>query len=600
MKVTVYNDVMKTLLVALNASYSHTCLAVRSIASYCKNESVSIAEFTINQPAGEILRGIVQKKPDVVMFSTYIWNAEFTSKIIPDVKKLLPKCILGAGGPEFCYAVEKYFNLLPELDFIVNGEGEETVAELLDALKDNEDARNSAGMHEVFKKVKGIFYRECGITVFSGERELICDLSKLQFAYPQLLSKNLTDEQLNHKIYYYESSRGCPYSCSYCLSSVDKRVRFMPLERVFSDLQIFLDAGVGLVKFVDRTYNLNPERYIAIWKYIVEHHNKKTMFHFEIEAEYLSEEALEFLQNVPSGVMQFEMGVQSANKKTLECVNRSPNVEKLAQNIKRIPRTIHQHLDLIAGLPYENLESFGKSFDFVMSLEPDALQLGFLKVLHGTQMEKYAIENGWKWSKNPVYETFSTPYMSYDDMLFLKDIEVAVDAFWNSGVFSHTMKFIGRTFGFWKFFCKIVEFGRQKETFSVARRETYWFELLFEFGALRGELPLEGVAEKTAAERGLCSEGNAFPTQISDFELVLRNLIKYDFVLRGKQGNWPVWYEHKYNKERHRELLEMNGGVKNARLDFAHSEYELFECNVDSDFPEKNIVKYEKLVKYSR
>ena len=188
----------------------------------------------------------------------------------------------------------------------------------------------------------------------------------------------------------------------------------MPLERVYKDLQIFLDANVPLVKFVDRTYNLNPERYISIWQYILEHHNKKTMFHFEIEAEYLSNEALEFLQQVPAGVMQFEIGVQSANKKTLQAINRSDNIEKLAENIKQIPRTIHQHLDLIAGLPFENLESFGKSFDFVMALKPDALQLGFLKVLSGTQMEKYAKENGWKWMKNPVYETFSTPYMPYE------------------------------------------------------------------------------------------------------------------------------------------------------------------------------------------
>lgn len=342
----------------------------------------------------------------------------------------------------------------------------------------------------------------------------------------------------------------------------------MPLERVYKDLQIFLDAQVPLVKFVDRTYNLQQERYIAIWEYILEHHNGKTMFHFEIEAEYLSEQALDFLQKVPAGVMQFEIGVQSANRETLRAVNRSDNIEKLAANIRRIPRTIHQHLDLIAGLPFEDLESFGRSFDFVMALAPDALQLGFLKVLHGTPMEKYAAANNWKWMQTPAYETFSTPYMSYDDMLFLKDVEVLVDAYWNSGVFANTMKYIGRTVGFWKFFCSMTEFCRASGAFEQPRRESYWFEILAKYSANHTSY------------------------------IVHHTLLKYDFILRGKQGNFPEWYVRNYNKDRHWELLEQSGGVKNPRLDFAHSEYEVFDFDVDAEEPEKCPGQFEKLLKY--
>ena len=578
---------MKILFVGVNASYSHTCLAVRAICEFVKCQLhadmfLETVEFTINQPVGEILRGIYERQPDMVLFSTYIWNAEITVKIIPDIKKLLPAVMIGAGGPEFGFAAELYLKKLPELDFVIKGEGEQTTLEIVEG-KD-------------FNSIKGLYFRGSGDTdesvIFTGERELICDLSELPFPYPELqeLPTDSGTSSINkNKIYYYESSRGCPYSCAYCMSSLDKRVRFKPLEQVFAELQIFLDRDIPLVKFVDRTYNLQPERYIAIWRYILQHHNGVTMFHFEIEAEFLTDEALDFLQSVPAGVMQFEIGVQSANKKSLDAVNRSTNIEKLAANIRRIPRTIHQHLDLIPGLPYENLESFGKSFYFVMSLTPDAIQLGFLKVLHGTQMESYAQENGWQWMENPVYETFSTPYLPYKDVLFLKDLEVLSDAFWNSGLFFHTMRYIGRRKGFWKFFKIMTELGQKKGVFDAARRETFWFEWL------SGEIEL------------LCN---------GDSPIVFYDLLRYDFLLRGKQGNWPSWYKHNYNKERHRKLLEDSGSLKNPRLDFGHSEYEVFSCDVDSLEPEKTIAtktnydsdndsasesftkKYEKLIRY--
>lgn len=576
---------MKVLLVAVNASYMHTNLAVRALKSYadeyfkrtnkngCQSDSklmspqVSFVEYTINQPVGEVLRGIGFTNADLILFSTYIWNAEYVTKIIPDIKKILPDCKIGAGGPEYGYSPEKYFNMLPALDFIMFGEGEATFVELLEGKQ--------------FSDIKGIYYRtvenqhfalEVGKAPFSGVRPLITNLDELPFAYPEIPEGNFDPD---HKIYYYESSRGCPFSCSYCLSSVDKSVRFKSLEKVYEELQIFLDANVALVKFVDRTYNLKPQRYIKIWEYILAHHNGKTMFHFEIEAEQLSEDALEFLQKVPEGVMQFEMGVQSANKKTLEAVNRSPNVEKLAANISRIPRTIHQHLDLIAGLPYENLKSFGESYDFVMNLRPDALQLGFLKVLSGTIMEDYAVKNGWKWMENPVYETFSTPYLSFEEIAYLKDIEVATDAFWNKGTFAKTCEYFFRFASPWKLISALTDFGRSRGAFLQARKESYWFELFYNF----------------------CDSDNINQFFSINVQLV-KDLLRYDFVRSGKKGNYPAWYKHQYDKDKHRAMLEAKGLLQNSRIAFSTSEYEVFSFDVTSGKPEEHEGEFELLLEY--
>lgn len=575
---------MKILLVALNASYMHTNIAIRSLTYYgrsfieqnnIQNVQINFCEFTINQPCAEILRGLAESEADVVLFSTYIWNTLILQQIIPDVKKVLPDSLVGAGGPEFGYGAKKYLTQLPTLDFIIHGEGEETFTELINFFTMNQGDRpltNSPDFaSKAWQSIKGLYLRQEDKIVYTGDRPLLQTLDSLPFNYPELLTNSFEPD---NKIYYYESSRGCPYSCSYCLSSVDKRVRFKSLEQTCKELQIFLDANVKLVKFVDRTYNLKPERYIKIWEYILSHHNNKTMFHFEIEAEYLTKEALDFLQKVPEGVMQFEMGVQTANKQTLESVNRSPNTEILAQNIRQIPRTIHQHLDLIAGLPYEDLESFGKSYDFVMSLKPDALQLGFLKVLPGTQMEEFAATNGWKWQESAVYETFSTPYMPYKDINFLKDIEHLTDAYWNKGSFSYTMNYVFRKVSPWAFLSKLAEYGRQNNTFDQARRETYWFELLFTF--------FESACKTwTDLDYNLCID-----------------LLRYDFVRSGKKGNFPTWYKHRYQKEKHQSALEKEGLLHNCRVAFSYTEYEEFDYDVRSDFPENYKTHTEILIKY--
>ena len=683
---------MKVLLVSVNASYMHTNLAIRDLKNYAEKyfcakvrasgaetpesagrnagavgqsavsltgekssarPEIAIAEYTINQPIGEVLRGIAFTNADLVLFSTYIWNAEYVCKLMPEIKKVLPDCILGAGGPEFGYGAKKYLSAIADLDFIIFGEGELTFTELVE--KSGGDAQS---LPAKLKDIKGIFCRAQGNTahtgeckpaqtdtdktahsdagkvadddahtgeckpaqadigttgtprirdestdiLFTGNRALLENLDDIPFPYPEILAGTADPD---HKIYYYESSRGCPFGCSYCLSSVDKRVRFKSLERTCSELQIFLDNNIKLVKFVDRTYNLDENRYIGIWDYIAKHHNGKTMFHFEIEAEYLSEKALAFLQNIPEGVMQFEMGVQSANKKTLDAINRSTNVEELAEKIKRIPRTIHQHLDLIAGLPYEDLESFGHSYDFVMALRPDALQLGFLKVLNGTEMEKYAKDNGWKWMESPAYETFSTPYMTFSDIAFLKDIEVVTDAYWNKGSFARTMKYVFRVTSPWAFFCALVEYGRSVNAFSQARKEAYWFELINDFvGGVREQRHSTLFAARDCSKNGTDAPlgtnhlaGSAAALGKLDTNLIY-DLLRYDFVRAGKKGNFPTWYKHNYNKDKHRKLLEENGLLENTRIGFAITEYEEFDFNVLSASPEKEKKHTEVLVRY--
>lgn len=572
---------MNVFLVGINASYMHTCAAVRSICGFVKkyadaqNDDIRIdfAEYTVNQPVQEILRGIHDSNADVILISAYIWNIEIVEKILPDIKKILPGCIVGAGGPEVGYAPDVYLKKNGALDFIVSGEGEVTVFELLKAM-----CKNTAGNFFTEKNcfVPGIYYfsNRTEKIVFTGLRNAIDDLSVLPFLYPELLSG---DFDTDNKIYYFESSRGCPYRCSYCLSSVEQNVRFKSLEQTFSELQIFLDANVRLVKFVDRTFNLNPGRYIQIWNYILLHHNGKTVFHFEIEAEHLSEEALSFLQTVPAGVMQFEIGIQSANRSSLKAVNRSDNIARLQENIRRLPKTIHRHLDLIAGLPYEDMESFGNSFDFAMDLKPDALQLGFLKILHGTDMEKYAAANGWKWQEHAVYETLSTPYMTFDGFQFLKDIEKLTDAFWNKKSFSFSMNYIFRKIRPWIFFSRLCCFARKKDVFAVSHRELFWFELLSDFFD-----SADGCG------------GMPFDKQVA------RELLRFDFVRLAKRSSFPSWYVHRYDKNKHRALLEQKGLLHSTRLAFAMTEFETFDYDVKSDVPEKNPGTFEMLIEYTR
>ena len=421
---------MKILLIAMNAKYIHSSLALRSIQRYCAayEPHITKLELTINHYENEILRSIYDEKPDVMAFSCYIWNMEMIEKLIPTLSKILPNCKIVLGGPEVSYNSEELFIKHPAIDMVIEGEGEETWYELMNHYIDGSKA---------LSEIKGIVYQDHqGIIRRNPSREPM-DLNKIPFVYDDVA-------QLDHKIIYYEATRGCPFSCQYCLSSTDKGVRFLDLKRVFSDLQFFIDHKVKQVKFVDRTFNCNPKYAMAIWDYLKKNDNGVTNFHFEIAADLLSEEILGFLKDTRPTLFQFEIGVQSTNEEVLTIIQRKMVFEEVGRIVQKIKsyQNIHQHLDLIAGLPNEDMASFKKSFNDVMALRPEQLQLGFLKVLKGSGMHRDAQKYGLVYKDIAPYEILYTSHLSYDDLLRLQAIEEMVERYYNSGRFVYSLEYL--------------------------------------------------------------------------------------------------------------------------------------------------------------
>ena len=421
---------MKTVLVAINAKYIHSNLAVYSLRSYARTFGYEpeLLEFTINQQKDQILKGIYEAKPDLLCFSCYIWNLSYAEEIIEDIKKILPKVTIWAGGPEVSYDAPKFLKRHPEVDGIMCAEGEKTLTELISYYEIGKSQGKS------LDGINGIVYQE-NKTIHQTPLRDIMNMDDLVFPYEDL-------KDFEHKIIYYESSRGCPFSCSYCLSSVDKRLRFRDIELVKKELQFFLDHKVPQVKFVDRTFNCKHDHSIAIWKYIMEHDNGITNFHFEIAADILNEEELKLLEQMRPGLVQLEIGVQSTNPKTIKEIHRVMDFEKVSKIVRRIQDkgNVHEHLDLIAGLPYEDVESFAHSFDDVYALKPEQLQLGFLKVLKGSFMQEHQEEYGIVHKAHPPYEVLYTKWISYEDVLRLKGIEEMVEVYYNSRQFTNTME----------------------------------------------------------------------------------------------------------------------------------------------------------------
>ena len=565
---------MSVLLVALNSKFSHTNLAVRSIANYVDNNLnsqnraniISFDEWTIQEPILDVLRGISAYNPQVVIFSVYIWNCTQCYAIAKELKKILPNILIGAGGPEVSFKTKDFFKENPFFDFLVKGEGEKITLELCKILYEKDDITLG------FENLKFFVKNTPLIDLQTFNLDLIEDLSVLPFPYPEFMRENQGKNPLGpeahavNRILYYESSRGCPFSCSYCLSSIDKTVRFMPLKRVFEDLQIFLDANVKLVKFVDRTFNLNENRYIKIWEYIKNHYNGITRFHFEIAAECLSEVALDFIKDMPENSIQFEIGVQSINPKTLEEVGRKANLENLSRIIKKIPNFIHVHLDLIAGLPYESLKEFKKSFDYTFKLKPNMLQLGFLKVLEGTKMENFAKNHDFKFLSLPPYEVLETPHISWSELVFLKDIENLNDAYWNSGNFSNTFNYLLslEDFSPFDFYAFLIDFSAHSKDFTTAltqpHKTDFWFTMIFALFDDKAFLQQNHFFAKIDAN-------------------LLHNLIKFDYISMGKTSVFPSWYKHIYSKDAHHEALLQYGDMHSTRLAYANSNYEEFQYN---------------------
>ena len=417
---------MQVLLTAINSKYIHTGLGLRYVGEYAKQKGhqVQLLEETINSNILDVLEKIMAARAEVYGFSVHIWNKPFVMRLIAMLHKLRPKAIIVVGGPEVAFDAERIFAEQPAIDYIVQGEGEICFSELLYSLENHEPIPAH------------IAYKVGDEVRLNGGTTVIEDLSILPFPYPDL-------EQVlaEHKIVYYEATRGCPFRCAYCLSGISHNVRKRPLDMVLADLDRFIAAGAPLVKFVDRTYNLDEQYFLPMMQHLAAAKTDAT-FHFEIKADMLSERVLDFLEAVPKGRFQFEIGIQSTHKPTLAAINRRDNWGKLADNVRRLlaMNNMHIHVDLIAGLPYEDLSTFGKSFDDVYGLHAHMLQLGFLKVLPGTQMQKEAQEHELLYMDEPPYEILATKYVPYEDMQFLKRVENILDQTGNAGVFGYTLE----------------------------------------------------------------------------------------------------------------------------------------------------------------
>ena len=526
---------MKILLAACNAKYIHSNLAVYDLKAYSSDydEHVILREYTINQPKDEILKDIYSSGADVVCFSCYIWNISFVRELIRDLVKILPKTAFWAGGPEVSYDAEKFLTEMPEMTGVMVGEGEKTFHDLLEFYIDGKDS---------LEEISGIAYRTGDKIIHNGWRELM-DLSAIPFVYEHL-------EKFENRIIYYESSRGCPFSCSYCLSSIDKKLRFRDLELVKKELQFFLDHRVPQVKFVDRTFNCKHEHAMTIWKYILEHDNGVTNFHFEISADLLREEEMELMSQMRPGLIQLEIGVQSTNPETIRAIHRHMDLKKLEHCVNRVHsfRNIHQHLDLIAGLPYEDYDIFHKSFNDVYQMKPDQLQLGFLKVLKGSLMQKEAEGYGIVYKEKEPYEVLSTNWLTYGEVLKLKMVESMVEVYYNSGQFWHTLEYlVPLEKDAFTFYEKLGSFYEKKGYSEISHSRMRRYEILLEYLQEETDVPTEVAAQKML------------------YDLYLREKLKKRpvFASDQKQYETAVWNYRKNNqvsKTAHIEVFE-NGTV---------------------------------------
>lgn len=461
---------MKILLAAVNAKYIHSNLAVYSLRAYASkySENIEIAEFTINQTIDEILADIYRKHPDVLCLSCYLWNISCIEQLITEIKKIMPGIKIWLGGPEVSYDPNHMLGEFPQITGIMRGEGEATFLELMEYYHSDRKDMDS---------IRGITYRKKDGSVQHNPDRPVIDLSSVPFVYAHI-------ENFKNRIIYYESSRGCPFSCSYCLSSVDKCLRFRNLELVKQELQFFISHNVPQVKFVDRTFNCRHDHAMEIWTYIRDHDNGTINFHFEAAADLLREDEIALIRTMRPGLIQLEIGVQSANPQTIKAIRRTMDLQKVNSVTAKIREAgnVHQHLDLIAGLPYEDYESFGKSFDRVYRMKPEQLQLGFLKVLKGSRMYEQSEEFGILYQSRPPYEVLRTRWLTYDDVIRLKQIEEMVEVYYNSGQFLHTMTRLEREFaGPFAMYEQLAAYYDRNGLFRVSHSRIARYELLSRF-----------------------------------------------------------------------------------------------------------------------
>ena len=525
----------KIVLTAINSQYVHLNVAVRYLKKYVEKNSdikLDIYETNINNQLMNIIKDLFEKQPDMIIFSTYIWNKEYVFSITKELKKILPDVKIVLGGPEVSYEWDKIMAENQEIDYIFTGEGEKVLLNFF--TKD-------------ISEVKGVVYREGERLKYNGIEPLIENLDIIPFPYD--------DDELQDrtKIFYYESSRGCPFNCSYCMSSIDKSVRYYSIDRTKEDLKRFIDSPIKLLKFVDRTFNLSKEKYMAIWRFLLENYREGITFHFEINANIFDDETLDFLETVPKGYFQFEIGVQTIDAQAMKSIGRINKLEKLEHNIRRISRNIHLHLDLIAGLPYETYDKFRESFDYVHRLKPEMIQLGFLKLLKGTKMYDEREKYGYKYFSKPPYEVFSNEFISFAEMVKLKNLEKVLDFYYNSEKFPESVQWIIENHyeSAFSFYEDVAEYFDKRGYLKVSHKESTLFTLLYEFYLDKG---------------------------LKDREIFVEYL-KYDYLMLGKTGFYPEWFKSEKDGELYDELIRERN-YKSIREGHKNSELERFSYNI--------------------
>lgn len=525
----------KIVLTAINSQYVHLNVAVRYLKKYVEKNSdikLDIYETNINNQLMNIIKDLFEKQPDMIIFSTYIWNKEYVFSITKELKKILPDVKIALGGPEVSYEWDKIMAENQEIDYIFTGEGEKVLLNFF--TKD-------------ISEVKGVVYREGDNLKYNGIEPLIENLDIIPFPYD--------DEELQDrtKIFYYESSRGCPFNCSYCMSSIDKSVRYYSIDRTKEDLKRFIDSPIKLLKFVDRTFNLSKEKYMAIWRFLLENYREGITFHFEINANIFDDETLDFLETVPKGYFQFEIGVQTIDAQAMKSIGRINKLEKLEYNIRRISRNIHLHLDLIAGLPYETYDKFRESFDYVHRLKPEMIQLGFLKLLKGTKMYDEREKYGYKYFSKPPYEVFSNEFISFAEMVKLKNLEKILDFYYNSEKFPESVQWIIENHyeSAFSFYEDVADYFDKRGYLKVSHKESTLFTLLYEFYLDKG---------------------------LKDREIFVEYL-KYDYLMLGKTGFYPEWFKSEKDGELYDELIRERN-YKSIREGHKNSELERFSYNI--------------------
>ncbi|WP_035290909.1 B12-binding domain-containing radical SAM protein [Clostridium sp. KNHs214] len=551
---------MKVLLVGVNSKFIHSNLAIRYLKAYTRDldYECNTLEFSINDLKERVVKEIIKEKPDVIGFSCYIWNIQFIREMATIIKLINNDIAIFAGGPEVSFEPTNFL-LQNSMDYIMEGEGEETYREFIKTLL--ESMQHGKSLEDSMKKVKGLYTKIQGEVYYGGIRDIL-DINKIVFPYSE-------EDNLENKIVYYEASRGCPFRCKYCLSSVDRKVRFLDIDRVKNELKFFLDKKVRLVKFVDRTFNCKDDFAKEIWRFIAEQDESVgTTFHFEISADLLKEEQIKILQKAPKARIQFEVGVQTTNNEILKNINRTVNFEDIEYKVLEVEKlkNIKQHLDLIAGLPGENFQSFKKSFDQVYSIKPEEIQLGFLKLLKGTPMITEKDKWGMVYSPYPPYEILKTKDISYDEICTLKGVEKMIDKYYNSNKFNNILKYFEEYYSSaFEFYRSLASFFQDNGYFDRNISSVEYYEIFLLFN--------EKVLKKS--------------------NYALNEIIKYDYLLHNKKKWVPPFINRKFDKNVNKLIRDwIKANVNYEKLEFHVEKFFIDICKFLQDGTIENRESY--------